>query len=72
MGKNLNICPTNYRLRLKESACTSNLKTDYMCNVCKRNINLSEAPFYEYWIEPLLVKKFKDNSTRCSSFFKAK
>jgi hypothetical protein len=72
MDKNLNESPTHYRLELKERACASDLKTNEMCNSCKRNINLDEELLYEYWVEPLLVKNFKDKSTRCSSFLKEK
>ena len=72
MDKNLNESPTKHRLTLNERACASDLKTNEMCNFCKRNINLNEAHLYEYWVEPLLVKNFKDKSTRCSSFFKEK
>jgi len=72
MNKNFNVNPTYYRLALNERACASNLKTPEMCSSCKRNINLSEAPLYEYWVEPRLVKNFKDKSTRCSSFLKEK
>jgi len=72
IDKILNASPTNYRLELNERACASDLKTNEMCKSCKRNINLAEAPLYDYWVEPLLVKNFKDKSTRCSSFLKEK
>ena len=72
MDKNINESPTNYRLELNERACASDLKINEMCYSCKRNINLSEALLYDYWVEPLLVKNFKDKSTRCSSFLKEK
>ena len=72
MDKNLNESPTNHRLELSERACASDLKTNEMCKSCKRNINLVEVPLYEYWVEPLLVKNFKDKSTRCSSFLEEK
>ena len=61
------------RLSLSERACCNNIKSDELCTNCKRDINLSEAHLYEYWVEPILVKSFKDGiSLKCNSFLKDK
>jgi len=60
------------KLPLTERACCSDLKTEKICNDCKRNIDLYEATNYEYWVEVYLIKSFKDGiNTKCSSYLKA-
>lgn len=60
-------------LPLTERACCSDLKTEKVCSDCIRNVDLPEADMYEYWVEPILIKSFKDGiDTKCSSYLKTK
>ena len=47
-------------LRIDESGCASENKTESMCRNCKRNLNLDEASGHELWSDFKTKKKIVD------------